>query len=119
MKSILKLQYIGIIALLLVACADKKPQTSKNIPKKIDFVANNLTTAQIEIEGMQCMTGCARSIEKELNKLEGVKTAEVNFDLKKATIEFDSTYHTTNFLIQTIEATNDGESFKAKLLPKS
>ncbi|MDO4729130.1 MAG: heavy metal-associated domain-containing protein [Bacteroidota bacterium] len=115
-QNILNIRFVLITALFLTACTDKKTSTANNIPQKINFVEQNIATAQIEIEGMQCMAGCARSIEKELNKLEGVKTAEVDFDLKKATVEFDSTYHSINTLIQTIENTNDGNTFKAKSL---
>lgn len=42
----------------------------------------------IKISGMSC-AACAARIEKGLNKLEGVKFANVNFAMEKATIEFD------------------------------
>jgi P-type Cu+ transporter len=42
----------------------------------------------IKISGMSC-AACAVRIEKGLNKLEGVKLANVNFAMEKATVEFD------------------------------
>lgn len=42
----------------------------------------------IRIEGMSC-AACALKIEKKLNKLPGVKGANVNFATEKATVEFD------------------------------
>ncbi|QNU68644.1 copper-translocating P-type ATPase [Ruminiclostridium herbifermentans] len=42
----------------------------------------------IKISGMSC-AACAARIEKSLNKLEGVKLANVNFAMEKATIEYD------------------------------
>lgn len=42
----------------------------------------------IKISGMSC-AACANRIEKGLNKLEGVKSANVNFAIERATIEFD------------------------------
>ena len=42
------------------------------------------------ILGMSC-AACAARIEKGLNKLDGVKQANVNFAVEKATVEFDDT----------------------------
>ncbi len=43
-----------------------------------------------KISGMSC-AACAARIEKGLNKLEGVKQANVNFAVEKATVEFEDT----------------------------
>lgn len=42
-----------------------------------------------KISGMSC-AACAARIEKGLNKLEGVNSANVNFAMEKATVEFDN-----------------------------
>lgn len=42
----------------------------------------------LKITGMSC-AACAARIEKGLNKLEGVDTANVNFAMEKATVEYD------------------------------
>ena len=42
-----------------------------------------------KISGMSCVA-CSARVEKGLNKLEGVKSANVNFAMEKATIEFDN-----------------------------
>jgi P-type Cu+ transporter len=42
----------------------------------------------IKIGGMSC-AACATRIEKGLNRLPGVKTANVNLAIEKATVEFD------------------------------
>lgn len=42
----------------------------------------------LKISGMSC-AACAIRIEKGLGKLEGVKSANVNFAMEKATVEFD------------------------------
>ncbi|MDD3024137.1 MAG: heavy metal translocating P-type ATPase, partial [Syntrophomonadaceae bacterium] len=41
-----------------------------------------------KISGMSC-SACAARIEKGLNKMEGVKQANVNYGVEKATVEFD------------------------------
>lgn len=40
------------------------------------------------IEGMDC-ANCALKVEKELNKIEGIKQASINFFTNKLVIEFD------------------------------
>ena len=42
----------------------------------------------LNISGMSC-AACAARIEKGLGKLEGVSSANVNFAMEKATVEFD------------------------------
>ncbi|WP_413300247.1 heavy metal translocating P-type ATPase [Bacillus sp. 1P10SD] len=49
---------------------------------------SELKETQLPITGMTC-AACAIRIEKGLNKLEGVETANVNLALEKATIKFD------------------------------
>lgn len=44
----------------------------------------------LEIEGMHC-AGCSTRLEKVLNNLEGVETAKVSLEEKKATIKYDET----------------------------
>ena len=45
---------------------------------------------KLKIEGMHC-TGCSTRLEKVLNNLEGVETAKVSLEEKKATIKYDET----------------------------
>lgn len=56
----------------------------------------------IKISGMSC-AACAARIEKGLNKLEGVKLANVNFAMEKATIEFDDKKIAAEKFNETIE----------------
>lgn len=64
---------------------------------------NTLALKQLElpIEGMTC-TACAARIEKNLNKLPGVR-AVVNFANEKARVEFDDTATPPEELIRSIE----------------
>ena len=61
---------------------------------------------------MTCALGCAKTIEKELSALEGVQKANVDFDNKKATIEFDASKQTPEALVKIVEATADGKTYK-------
>ena len=51
--------------------------------------APRLDRASFAVEGMDC-TGCATAIEKKLRNLDGVQTAIVSYEQKRATVEFDS-----------------------------
>lgn len=56
----------------------------------------------LKIEGMHC-TGCSTRLEKILNNLEGVKTAKVSLEEKKATIKYDETKINTENIKEAIE----------------
>lgn len=58
--------------------------------------------ATFEIEGMTCEMGCARTIEKRLAKMDGVKQATVNFEEKKAIVEFDEAKLNTEKIEQAV-----------------
>ncbi|HEX3011655.1 MAG TPA: heavy metal translocating P-type ATPase [Syntrophomonadaceae bacterium] len=66
----------------------------------------------LNISGMSC-AACAARIEKGLNKLEGVNTANVNFAVEKATVEFDDNIVTSDQLEQTIQKLGYGVISKA------
>jgi Cu+-exporting ATPase len=54
------------------------------------------------IEGMVCAVGCAATIEKNLNKTNGIKLAKVDFETKKAVLTFDAELLSTNDITQVI-----------------
>jgi Cu+-exporting ATPase len=51
-------------------------------------MSHTLKETNLQISGMTC-AACATRIEKGLNKLEGVETANVNLALEKSAIKFD------------------------------
>lgn len=58
--------------------------------------------AHLQITGMTC-AACASRIEKGLNKMEGISTANVNLALEKAMIEFDPSALTIADIIAKVE----------------
>ena len=56
----------------------------------------------LKIEGMHC-AGCSTRLEKVLNNLEGVETAKVSLEEKKATIKYDETKTNIENIKETIE----------------
>ena len=56
----------------------------------------------LKIEGMHC-AGCSTRLEKVLNNLEGVETAKVSLEEKKATIKYDETKISLESIKESIE----------------
>ena len=63
---------------------------------------NNKKQIRLDIDGMSC-AACAARIEKQLNKKEGVLSANVNLTTEKATIDFDPELITVDEMIDKIE----------------
>lgn len=103
---------------MFVGCKEKTNDTAtdaaseNNTPKvKKEIAAANLQTASFNIKGMTCAIGCAKTIQEELNGLDGVKMATVDFDKELATVSFDKTILTPEKLIKVVEAAADGKSY--------
>lgn len=69
-------------------------------------------TASFKIDGMVCAVGCANTIEKKIAKLEGVTKATVDYDKKEATVEFDASKQTPEKIVEAVESTGDGKTYK-------
>ena len=63
----------------------------------------------LKIEGMHC-AGCSTRLEKVLNNLEGVETAKVSLEEKKATIKYDE----TKISLENIKETIEDDGFKGE-----
>jgi copper chaperone CopZ len=115
-RSILVLMFS---ILLFVGCKEKSTETVSDseskteAPKaKKEIAAADLQSASFTIKGMTCAIGCAKTIEEELNGLDGVKIASVDFEKELATVSFDKTVLTPEKLTKVVEATADGKSYK-------
>jgi mercuric ion binding protein len=115
-KSILSIVFAS---LLFLGCKDKtsednkeaKTETTSAVAKK-EIAAANLQTASFSIKGMVCEVGCAKTIEEDLNKTEGVQKAAVSFDKESATISYDKTVLNPESISKLVEATGDGKTYK-------
>ncbi len=108
-----------LTSLLFVGCKEKANETvsttatETTTPKvKKNIAPENLQTASFTIEGMTCEYGCAKTIAGELNGLDGVQKATVDFEKKLATTTFDKTVQTPENLTKIVEATGDGKTYK-------
>jgi len=119
MNLIKKLLLIVVVFVFILAC---KNETAPEV-KTVDTESANLTAhtidqnityakAEFGIEGMTCEIGCARTIEKKIAKMDGVKFAKVDFSKKLAMVEYDPAKVTPASLEKTVAKV--GEVYKVK-----
>ncbi|WP_272021701.1 cation transporter [Olleya namhaensis] len=118
-KHILVLVLVSVFA---VSCKnDANPEvktapaaasTTKVVAKKAINPNAKLAKAEFKIEGMTCAMGCAKTIEKKMAKMEGVKSATVDFDRELAMVEYDEAIVTPAALETTV--TSVADSYKVK-----
>ena len=121
MKTLQNILAITFLSVALVACkSDKEPELktvettteiNTNAAKKLD---PNATYAKAEfgIEGMTCAMGCAKTIEKKIAKMDGVKSASVDFDKEIAMVEYDEAMVTPKTLEEAVAKA--GDTYKVK-----
>lgn len=113
MKTLKLVLGIALFSVVLWSCKnDVEPKIETIEVAKTDAVkemdANaTLAKAEFTIDGMTCAIGCAKTIEKKLSKMEGVKSASVDFDTKTAMVEYDENKVTTTSLEKTVSKTSD------------
>ena len=118
MNFIKSISALLLASLLFVGCKEKSTEVVSDseietgTPKvKKEIAVANLQTASFTIKGMTCAIGCAKTIEEELNGLDGVQTATVDFEKESATVSFDKTVLNPEKLTKVVEAVADGKSY--------
>jgi len=97
MKTFKNIFIIAVVTMFVVACKNEaqpevKTVETKTIAKAESTIDPNATFAKAEftIEGMTCAIGCAKTIESKMAKMDGVKSAKVDFDKKLAMVEYNA-----------------------------
>jgi Cu+-exporting ATPase len=115
------LKNIGLIALtslFIVACKNETKPELKTVDTAVTAEANILdpnahyAKAEFGIEGMTCAMGCAKTIEKKIARMDGVKSAKVDFDKQLAMVEYDDAKVTPKSLEEAVKKTGDMYSVK-------
>lgn len=112
------MKYLAVIAfagLAFTACKNEEKvqegtvQVEETTSNAKEAVAQGaIEKASFEIEGMTCALGCAKLIEGKLAGLSGVKNVVVDFETKKATLEFDDAQQTKETITATVEKIANG-----------
>jgi len=66
---------------------------------------------ELDIKGMTCEIGCAKTIESKLLKTEGVQVVSVSFDDEKGIVEYDANKTDEDKIIAVIQEIADGELY--------
>lgn len=106
--------YILSIAFVLLSCNDAKKEVSEEksgIEKQ--EVAANYKTIEVEIEGMTCEIGCAKTIESKLSKTEGVTYSKVSFEDKAGKFTYDENKISQEDIAKKIAGIGGGALYKA------
>ncbi len=112
MKAIKYIIASIILTLAFTSCKNetnpeiKTVNTSTETTKTLDPNAT-YAKAEFTIEGMTCAVGCAKTIEKNISKMDGVKSATVDFDKKLAMVEYDEAKVNPNTLEETVTKVGD------------
>ena len=95
MKYLKNILSSAFILIALSSCKTDRKAEIKTIEIASDKTNNklnpnaNYSKAEFSIKGMTCEMGCAKTIEKKLAKMEGMKSAIVDFKNERATVEYD------------------------------
>lgn len=114
--------FITAITVFSVSCKDNKTEkeitdSEENVIDAVQTEVDNTdvekryTTAEFVIEGMLSETGCAETIQKNIENLEGVKSANVDFQTKRASVEYDKEKLSLDDLVITVTTSGDGETY--------
>jgi Cu+-exporting ATPase len=115
MKKITKLVTLLCVMILLASCEksiEKKSIETKATVKNELSADADLKKIALNIEGMTCEIGCARTIQSKLSKTEGIKFAEVNFEKKKGIVEYDANKVSEKEIVAIVEKIAGGDLYK-------
>lgn len=112
MKTLRNILAITMMVAFVMACKnDAKPEvkTVETETTEVKELNPDATYAKAEftVEGMTCAIGCAATIEKKIAKMEGVKSAKVDFDKKLAMVEYDVEKVNPDLLVETVKKTGE------------
>ncbi len=123
MNTLKNLLVVAFISVSVMACKNEAKPEVKTVETEVasEVKTNeakqldpNATYAKAEfgIEGMTCAMGCAKTIEKKIAKMDGVKSAKVDFEKEIAMVEYNEAKVTTNSLEEAVAKA--GDTYKVK-----
>ncbi len=83
------MKIIKLLGLALFLCFATTSCSSES-KEVISSKSAEIVSITIPIDGMTCAVGCARKIQSEVAKIDGVSMSDVNFEEKKGTFTFDA-----------------------------
>lgn len=111
---------VAVVCGAFFSCKNNKQPEVKTVAveyteeKTENTLDPNATYAKVEfgIDGMTCAMGCAATIEKKMAKMDGVKSAKVDFDKELAMVEYDEAKVSPESLEEAVAAVGDAYTVK-------
>ncbi|MBN4085092.1 heavy-metal-associated domain-containing protein [Flavobacteriaceae bacterium AH-315-B10] len=115
MKTLVKFLAVVLVVAIFTSCKNEvKPEiktveVETNLETAKKELDPNATYAKAEftIDGMTCAIGCARTIEKKIANMDGVKSATVDYDRRLAMVEYDEAMVNPTSLEETVTKVAD------------
>ncbi|TVZ56599.1 heavy-metal-associated domain-containing protein [Lutibacter sp. Hel_I_33_5] len=105
-------KYISAVLVVCVLLTSCKTESKKTDAPKVELAANTQKVS-LNISGMTCEIGCAKTIQSKLSKKAGVLEAKVVFKDSIANIEYDANKTSKKDLIAFVDGIADGGLYKA------
>lgn len=115
-----KITILLFATFIFISCQETKKETEKQ-EVETEQIAAHFKSIEVEIEGMTCEIGCARTIQSKLSKLDGVTYAKVDFESKKGQFTYDANKVSKSEIVKKIDGIAGGDVYsvtKTKDLPK-
>jgi mercuric ion binding protein len=106
---------ISILTLAFVLCScneTKKDSITDKSGNEKQEVAASYKNIEVEIEGMTCEIGCAKTIESKLSKVKGVTYSKVNFEAKIGKFTYDENKISQEDIAKKIAGIGGGALYK-------
>jgi|TARA_B110000967_G_scaffold180912_1_gene197599 Cu+-exporting ATPase len=95
-----------------LACKNEPKTEIKTVETGVETTKNHdpnatYSKAEFSIKGMTCEIGCAKTIQKKLTSMEGVKSAKVDFKNEMAMVEYDVAKANPMSITKTVTSVSD------------
>ena len=102
----------AFLSVFFLACKNEPKTEIKTVEVSVETTENldpNATYAKAEfnIKGMTCEIGCAKTIQKKLTNMEGIKSATVDFKNEMAKVEYDLAIANPTSITKTVTSIAD------------
>ena len=108
--KIQKIAAIFVLAIFTLLACNNEP---KKTEVKQEITAVNLQKVSLNISGMTCEIGCAKTIQSKLSKKGGIASAKVIFKDSLAIVEYDANKISKTDIIAFVDGVAGGNSFRA------
>ncbi len=105
---------VGLVLVFAVFSCKKETSEEKIVETPVVEKPADVKSEKISftIEGMTCAVGCAGTIEKKIKEVTGVIAVGVDFENKKANVEYDSNLLSAEQIVGVVEGIGDGKLYK-------